>query len=240
MRESASFPPHLGPAPRASAPFFVLGPESAPPGPRRPLPLRRAALRHQPEAESRRHPASVRPEGDPPCTAIRHLPQPSPRPSPSAPRRSAAGTLPNGRRQGRYWVAGNIDGARGRSLFVRLRGPGIPGKWTDAADGSHGDLLDLIRHRSRANSLRDALDEARSFLALPTLPATSPDGSWDSGEAARRLWQRCRAVGGTHAERYLRARGLMRCRFAGPALPSRASPPRGRGPSAASRRWSPP
>ena len=122
--------------------------------------------------------------------------------------------LPNGRRQGRYWVAGNIDGARGRSLFVRLRGPGIPGKWTDAADGSHGDLLDLIRHRSRANSLRDALDEARSFLALPALPAKSPDGSWDSGEAARRLWQRCRAVGGTHAERYLRARGLMRCRFA--------------------------
>ena len=122
--------------------------------------------------------------------------------------------LPHGRRQGRYWVAGDIDGARGRSLFVRLRGPGIPGKWTDAADGSHGDLLDLVRHRSRANSLRAALDEARSFLALPAAPATGPDGSWDSGEAARRLWQRCRAVDGSHAERYLRARGLQRCRFA--------------------------
>ena len=47
--------------------------------------------------------------------------------------------LPHGRRQGRYWVVGDIDGARGRSLFVRLRGPGMPGKWTDAADGSHGD-----------------------------------------------------------------------------------------------------
>ena len=122
--------------------------------------------------------------------------------------------LPNGRRQGRYWVAGDIDGAKGRSLFVRLRGPGIPGKWTDAADGSHGDLLDLIRHRSRAHSLRDALDEARSFLALPALPAARQDGPWDSCEAARRLWQRCRAVGGTHAERYLQARGLSRCRFA--------------------------
>ena len=39
--------------------------------------------------------------------------------------------LPHGRRQGRYWVAGDLDGARGRSLFVRLRGPGVPGKWTD-------------------------------------------------------------------------------------------------------------
>ena len=39
--------------------------------------------------------------------------------------------LPHGRRQGRYWTAGDIHGARGRSLFVRLAPPGIPGKWTD-------------------------------------------------------------------------------------------------------------
>ena len=39
--------------------------------------------------------------------------------------------LPHGRRQGRYWVAGDLDGARGRSLYVRLAGPGTPGKWTD-------------------------------------------------------------------------------------------------------------
>ena len=128
--------------------------------------------------------------------------------------------LPHGRRQGRYWVAGDLDGARGRSLFVRLRGPGTPGKWTDAADGSHGDLLDLIRHRSRAPSLRAALDEARSFLALPPAPAsvaeTAPgaEAPYDATEAARRLWQRCHAIAGSHAERYLRARGLSRCRFA--------------------------
>ena len=58
--------------------------------------------------------------------------------------------LPHGRRQGRYWVAGDLDGARGRSLFVRLHGPGTPGKWQDAAVGIHGDLLDLIRHRADA------------------------------------------------------------------------------------------
>ena len=124
--------------------------------------------------------------------------------------------LPHGRRQGRYWVAGDLDGARGRSLYVRLRPPGTPGKWTDAATGEHGDLLDLVRHRSRAPTLRAALDEARSFLALPAAPATG-EGSgdaYDATEAARRLWARCRAIDGTHAETYLHARGLSRCRFA--------------------------
>ena len=122
--------------------------------------------------------------------------------------------LPHGRRQGRYWVAGDIDGARGRSLYVRLARPGTPGKWTDAATGEHGDLLDLIRHRTRAPTLRAALDEARSFLALPAAPAAGGGDGYDATEAARRLWRRCRAIDGTHAERYLHARGLARCRFA--------------------------
>ena len=122
--------------------------------------------------------------------------------------------LPHGRKQGRYWVAGDLDGARGRSLYVRLAGPGTPGKFTDAATGQHGDLLDLIRHRTGAPTLRAALDEARAFLALPAAPAVGEGDSYDAGEAARRLWRRCRAIDGTHAERYLQARGLARCRFA--------------------------
>ena len=121
--------------------------------------------------------------------------------------------LPHGRRQGRYWVAGDLDGARGRSLYVRLAGPGTPGKWTDAAEGTHGDLLDIIRHRTGAPTLRAALEEARAFLALPAAPAAGEGGAYDATEAARRLWARCRAIDGTHAERYLRARGLARCRF---------------------------
>ncbi len=124
--------------------------------------------------------------------------------------------LPHGRRQGRYWVAGDIDGARGRSLFVRLHGPGMPGKWTDAAEGSHGDLLDLIRHRMGAPTLRAALDEAQAFLALPASPAAGDADAYDATEAARRLWRLCRPVDGTRAETYLRARGLARSRF--PAL----------------------
>ena len=124
--------------------------------------------------------------------------------------------LPYGRRRGRYWVAGDLDGGRGRSLFVRLAPPGAPGKFTDAATGEHGDLLDIIRHRTCAPTLRAALDEARAFLARPAAPAAGSGDAYDATEAARRLWQRCRAIDGTHAEAYLRARHIHRCRF--PAL----------------------
>ena len=96
------------------------------------------------------------------------------------------------------------------------------------ATSEHGDLLDLIRYRSHAPTLRAALDEARAFLALPASPdpvpgaspgrasgaAPGPGDAYDPTQAARRLWARCRAIDGTHAERYLLARGLARCRFA--------------------------
>ena len=124
--------------------------------------------------------------------------------------------LPYGRRRGRYWVAGDLDGGRGRSLYVRLAPPGAPGKFTDAATGEHGDLLDIIRHRVNAPTLRAALAEARAFLARPAAPAANSADAYDATEAARRLWRRCRAIDGTHAEAYLYARGLARCRF--PAL----------------------
>ena len=124
--------------------------------------------------------------------------------------------LPHGRKQGRYWTAGDIRGARGRSLFVRLAPPGVPGKWTDAASGEHGDLLDLIRIASGSGSLRVALAEARAFLASPAMPSIGSPEDYDRTDAARRLWRSCRAIDGTHAEAYLRARAIHRCRF--PAL----------------------
>src|SRR5689334_13100644 len=80
--------------------------------------------------------------------------------------------LPNGRRRGRYWVVGDVANTPGRSLFVRLTGPdsgkGAAGKWTDAATGQHGDLLDLIALNQGLDHLRDVLDEARCFLSLPS------------------------------------------------------------------------
>ena len=63
--------------------------------------------------------------------------------------------LPHGRKQGRYWVAGDLHGARGRSLYVRLAGPGTPGKWTDAAEGTHGDPSAVIRKLDQAKAKYD-------------------------------------------------------------------------------------
>ena len=65
--------------------------------------------------------------------------------------------------------------------------------------------MDLIRHRTRAPSLRAALDEARAFLALEpapdrdpgAAPATGRGSDYDATEAARRLWRQCRAIAGT-------------------------------------------
>ena len=124
--------------------------------------------------------------------------------------------LPNGRRVGRYWCAGDVRGAQGRSLFVRLEPPGPVGKWTDSATSEHGDLLDLIRLATGARSLREALTEARRFLAQPLTPASSHPDTYDRTESARNLWSRCRPIERTQAEEYLAARGIRRCRF--PAL----------------------
>ncbi|MCY4478596.1 MAG: toprim domain-containing protein [Rhodospirillales bacterium] len=131
--------------------------------------------------------------------------------------------LPHGRRRGRYWCAGDVRGAPGRSLFVRLEPPGPVGKWSDPAEQLHGDLLDLIRLATGARSLREALAEARRFLAEPLPPSTSHPDTYDRTEAARNLWNRCQPIDGSHAEKYLHARGIRRCRF--PALRFHSSLP---------------
>ncbi len=124
--------------------------------------------------------------------------------------------LPNGRKQGRYWVAGDVHGSTGRSLYVRLTGPtagpGAVGKWTDAATGEFGDLIDLIAANQRHATLRDTLEEARRFLNLPRpliAPSSASPSPAGSVEAARRLWAIGRPISGTLAERYLAGRGIV-------------------------------
>ncbi len=42
--------------------------------------------------------------------------------------------LSNGRREGSYWLVGDVENTPGRSLYVRLRsgdGAKVAGKWTD-------------------------------------------------------------------------------------------------------------
>ncbi|WP_165322376.1 DUF7146 domain-containing protein [Rhizorhabdus phycosphaerae] len=129
--------------------------------------------------------------------------------------------LAAGRREGRYWIAGDVHGSKGRSLYVRLKGgehgKGAAGKWTDAATGDHGDLLDLIRLNCGHRLLSDTLDEARRFLALPReTPAFDPDQPavpTGSRKAAQRLFAASRPIAGTLAERYLRTRGILDVRM---------------------------
>ena len=123
--------------------------------------------------------------------------------------------LSKGRRSGRYWIIGDVQNTPGRSLYVRLSGPdygpGAAGKWTDAATGEHGDLLDLIALNRDLSRLGEAMAEARRFLVLPHPAAASaraPPAPAGSPEAARRLFRAGRSVPGTPAEAYLRARGI--------------------------------
>jgi hypothetical protein len=127
--------------------------------------------------------------------------------------------LSNGRRAGRYWLVGDVRNAPGRSMFVRLKGSdsgkGAAGKWTDAATGEHGDLLDVIRESLGLADFRDVSDEARSFLSMPQ--ATSDPGehrmaaapaAGGSAEAARRLVSMSQPIQGTPVEAYLRGRAI--------------------------------
>jgi hypothetical protein len=133
--------------------------------------------------------------------------------------------LSNGRREGRYWLVGDVRNTPGRSMFVRLKGPesgrGATGKWTDAATGEHGDLLDVIRESCGLLDFHDVADEARRFLSLPRSdpePATKPARSAvqvGSLEAARRLFANSLPIARTLVETYLRNRGIAALHEAG-------------------------
>jgi hypothetical protein len=147
--------------------------------------------------------------------------------------------LSNGRRQGGYWIVGDLANSPGRSLFVRLKAgrAGPAGKFTDAATGEHGDLLDIIRETQQLRTFPEAVREARRFLGLPD-PAreagtallnvrrrspgrppddasrrTNPQASSSTNPsstiaAARRLFAASVPIAGTLAELYLQRRGI--------------------------------
>lgn len=134
--------------------------------------------------------------------------------------------LSNGRRDGRYWLVGDVNNIAGRSLYVRLTassdGKHQPGKWTDAQSGEHGDLLDIIAARCSHATLRETLDEARQFLRQP-LPAPASSSSKSSAKAdigsraaAVRLWKASKQIIGTVVQSYLESRGLRDLLHRGP------------------------
>ena len=103
-------------------------------------------------------------------------------------------------------------------MFVRLYGPGsgprAAGKWTDAATGEHGDLLDVIRDSCGLVDFRDAIARPVAFSAcrrpssmrnrnvrsrlLPSAHRNRRDG----------LFAMSQPIHGTIAETYLRNRGI--------------------------------
>jgi Toprim domain len=128
--------------------------------------------------------------------------------------------LSNGHRVGQYWLVGDARNAPGRSLYVRLKGAaasrGRAGKWTDAATGEHGDLLDIIRESCGLADIHATADEACRFLSLPR-PDAPPDefrsaNGQRSGScsSAQRLLAISRPIAGTLAQTYLRHRGITR------------------------------
>lgn len=128
--------------------------------------------------------------------------------------------LPAGRREGRYWMVGDVAGTPGRSLYVRLfeAERGKVGNWVDAATGEHGDLVDLIRLNQRHGRLSDTIDEAERFLSLPlsasdderAAAAFAKPARVGSTTAASRLFAASKPLTGSLATSYLRSRSITR------------------------------
>ncbi|MBV1702891.1 MAG: toprim domain-containing protein [Hyphomicrobiales bacterium] len=127
--------------------------------------------------------------------------------------------LSNGYREGSYWRCGDARNTSGQSLYVRLRGPAAKiGRWTDAATGEYGDLLNLIGESLGLTNFADIAVEARNFLRLPALSSSADVASSRLPKsrspetatlAAKRLFGMAIPIHGTLVTRYFASRGLV-------------------------------
>jgi hypothetical protein len=126
--------------------------------------------------------------------------------------------LSAGRREGGYWLVGDLQNTPGRSLYVRLTGPdegkGARGRWTDGATGEYGDLLDIIEARTGIVRFPDLLTEARAHLGRPMPVARSAaprkrKAAPSKRTSAKRLYEGAVPILGSLADTYLRSRGIM-------------------------------
>lgn len=76
--------------------------------------------------------------------------------------------LPNGRKQGGYWVCGNTSGDKGKSLNIKISGENA-GVWADFATGEKGDMLSLWM-ATKSTSFSDALEQTARFLGVQVSP----------------------------------------------------------------------
>ena len=72
--------------------------------------------------------------------------------------------LPNGAQRGAYWIVGDVSGAKGRSLYVRLRSSSSAagGHWTD-----YVALLVMLRRRDWALSYRRSTASTQHNVSVP-------------------------------------------------------------------------
>lgn len=72
--------------------------------------------------------------------------------------------LPNGKKNGKYWRVGSVDGDEGQSLAVHLHGDKA-GNWSDFATGEFGDLIDLWAN-TKGLDIGGAIREVKDYLGV--------------------------------------------------------------------------
>lgn len=80
--------------------------------------------------------------------------------------------LPDGKRKGREWVTGDVDGSEGQSLKVCLEGAKA-GVWCDFATNEKGDLVGLWMSCKRV-TLREACQDIAQHLGIVLEPLAAP------------------------------------------------------------------
>lgn len=78
--------------------------------------------------------------------------------------------LPNGKRLGREWTVGSVDGESGGSCKVCVGG-NKPGIWSDFATGEKGDLIDLWRI-TRGLTMAETIKEVKDYLGVKDVEFT--------------------------------------------------------------------
>lgn len=146
---------------------------------------------------------------------------------------------PDGRRQGRYWMARNPtrDDRRAGSFWITVDGP-MAGAWKDAATDEKGDVLGLISYTMKIDQFPAVLKWARGWLGIDEMPEAQRRQAREDAVARRRraeadaavelarsrrqalaIWLDARAdLSGSPVERYLAGRGI--------AMGALAQPPR--------------
>jgi hypothetical protein len=126
--------------------------------------------------------------------------------------------LSNGRQNGNYWIVGSIRNEPGGSTYIALfdhPNGSRAGRWTDAATGERGDLIDLITISLNTPHFEEVIREALQFIDGTNKPLNDAkktekpnNPSSDHAEKARKLFALSSPIRGTLAETYLKSRGI--------------------------------